>query len=135
MKNRISLSLSRLLLLIRIDAQRVFERIKYRESEYMHTFSLKRTRDHFDNIFKNRYEELSINELRECSEEVIAGLDEFYTSVDDMCWYLNNTEDMPGTINDTVESFIRNIEDSHQKLQLYISAEFELQSEEESRIE
>jgi hypothetical protein len=122
---RISEDRTRLLLLLRLDAQRLFERIKYREVEYMRIFSMKRTREHFKDVFRNRYESCVIAELRECGEEVIVGLDQFYYKVDELRWYLNTTEDMPGTVEDTVSHFIRDLEDRHETLQLYISAELE----------
>lgn len=121
--NRPNEEVQRLLTLLRIDAQRVFERVKYREPEYMQTFSMKRTREHFKDIFKNRYEDVKIIELKLCSEEVIVGLDQFFTKMDDMRWYLNHTEDMPGTVEVNVSQYITELESAHEMLQLYINAE------------
>lgn len=122
------------LTLLRLDAQRLYERIRYRELEYMQVFSMKRTREHFKDIFKNRYDSLSINELKLCGEEVIVGLDQFYTRVDELRWYLSHTEDMPGTVEDNVHFAIKEITECYDLLQLYISAELGL-SEDEQREE
>ncbi len=114
-----------MLTILRVDAQRLYERIKYREAEYMHFFSAKRTRDHFPNIFKNKYRTVSIDDLKLCGEEVIIGLDQFYTKADEMEWYLMVTEDMPGTVQERVRHMIREIDEAYDILQLYINAELE----------
>jgi len=114
-----------MLTILRIDAQRLYERIKYREPEYMHHFSAKRTRDHFPAIFKNKYRSVSIDDLKLCGEEVIIGLDQFYTTADEMEWYLMVTEDMPGTVQERVYHMIREIDEAYNILQLYINAELD----------
>lgn len=118
-----------MLMLLKLDALRLFERIKYRAPEYMYDFSLKRTRDHFPEVFKNRYDEVTINELMLCGQEVIAGLDQFYTKVDEMRWYLNHTQDMPNRVEDKLHSHIRELEKLFQTLNLYIDAEMGLLQE------
>ncbi len=114
-----------MLTILRIDAQRLYERIKYREPEYMHHFSAKRTRDHFPAIFKNKYRSVTIDDLKLCGEEVIIGLDQFYTSADEMEWYLMVTEDMPGTVQERVAHMVREIDEAYDILQLYINAELD----------
>jgi uncharacterized coiled-coil DUF342 family protein len=129
MKIKISESTQRMLMLLKLDAQRVFERIKYRAPEYMYEFSLKRSRDHFPEVFKNRYETTSIKELMLCGQEVLAGLDQFYTKVDEMRWYLNHTQDMPNRVEDKIGSHIRELEKLFSTLNLYIDVEMGLISE------
>ncbi len=114
-----------MLTILRVDAQRLYERIKYRAPEYMHYFSAKRTRDHFPNIFKNKYKTVSIDDLKLCGEEVIIGLDQFFTSCDEMEWYLMVTEDMPGTVQERVAHMIKEIDEAYDILQLYINAELD----------
>ena len=114
-----------MLTILRVDAQRLYERIKYREPEYMHYFSAKRTRDHFPNIFKNKYRSVTIDDLKLCGEEVIIGLDQFYTAADEMEWYLMVTEDMPGTVQERVTHMIKEIDEAYDILQLYINAELD----------
>ncbi len=117
-------------MLLKLDALRLFERIKYRAPEYMYDFSLKRTRDHFPEIFKNRYDNVTIEELMLCGQEVIAGLDLFYTKVDEMRWYLNHTQDMPNRVEDKLHHHIRELEKHFETLNLYIDAEMGLLKEE-----
>ena len=126
MKIKVSEETQRMLMLLKLDAQRVFERIKYRAPEYMYEFSLKRTRDHFPAVFKNRYDETKIAELLLCGPEVIAGLDQFYTKVDEIRWYLNHTQDMPNRVEDKLHSQIRELEKLFETLNLYIDVEMGL---------
>lgn len=135
MKVRISEDAQRMLMLLKLDARRLFERIKYRAPEYMYDFSLKRSRDHFPEIFSNRYDSVTMKELLLCGQEVLAGLDQFYTKVDEMRWYLNHTQDMPNRVEDKVHSHIRELEKFYETLNLYIDVEMGLIAESTPQIE
>lgn len=138
MKIKISPESQRMLLLLKLDAQRLFERIKFRSPEYMYEFSLKRTRDHFPAVFNNRYDQTSITELMRCGEEVIVGLDQFYTKVDELRWYLNHTQDMPSKVEYKVLSEVRELEKLFETLNLLIDVEIgiikESNQNEESKV-
>lgn len=112
-----------LLILLKLDALRLFERIKYRAPEYLNIFSNRRTREHFPEIFKNRYDGIGLSDLKRCSEDVIIGLDQFYTQVDELRWYLGQTQDMPAAVSDKVYATIHDLEHAHDTLALYIDAE------------
>jgi hypothetical protein len=129
MKIKISEDSQRILMIMKLDAKRLFERVKYRAPEYMSEFSLKRTRDHFREIFKNRYDETTVRELMLCGPEVIVGLDQFYTKIDEMRWYLNHTQDMPNRVDDKIHTHIRELESFYETLNLYIDVEMGLLSE------
>ena len=135
MKIKISENSQRMLMLLKLDARRLFERIKYRAVEYMYDFSLKRSRDHFPEIFTNRYDSVSIKELMLCGPEVIAGLDQYYSKVDEMRWYLNHTQDMPNRVEDKIQSNIRELERLYETLNLYIDVERGLIVEQQSNHE
>lgn len=126
MKPKVGEETQRMLMLLKLDAKRLFERVKYRAPEYMYEFSLKRTRDHIPAVFDNRYEKTTIKELLLCSQEVIAGLDLFYTKADEMRWYLNHTQDMPNRVEDKLHSHIRELEKHFETLNLYIDVEMGL---------
>lgn len=102
MKSKNTEATQRILLLLKIDANNLFNRIKERKSEYLEIFALRRTREHFPMIFKNRYDGTSIMDLSHCSTEVITTLDQYYTLVEEMSWYLFQTEDMPNTVEDFI---------------------------------
>lgn len=129
MKIKISEETQRMLMLLKLDAKRLFERIKYRSPEYMYEFSLKRSRDHFPAVFNNRYESSTIRDLMLCGQEVIVGLDQFYSLVDEMRWYLNHTQDMPNRMEDKVHSYARELEKLFETLNLYIDVEMGLLKE------
>jgi hypothetical protein len=135
MKSRNSEYTQRILMLLKIDANNVFERIKTRKSEYLEIFALRRTREHFPLIFNNRYEETSLEHLAFCSTELITTLDQFYTPVEEMKWYLFKTEDMPNTVEDFINRKIIRMEKLLATLNLYLDAELGIQSEEVSIVE
>jgi hypothetical protein len=132
MKIKTSEQSERILMLLKLDAQRLFERIKYRAPEYVSEFSLKRTRDHFPAIFKNRYDDTQIRELMICGPEVIVGLDHFYSKVDEMRWYVNHTQDMPSKVEDKIYSHIRELEVFYNTLNLYIDVEMGISIEQKN---
>jgi hypothetical protein len=131
MKIKISEDTQRMLMLLKLDARRLFERIKYRAPEYMYDFSLKRSRDHFPEIFTNRYDTVEIVDLMLCGQEVIVGLDQFYSKVDEMRWYLNHTQDMPNRVEDKIHGHIRELERFYETLNLYIDVEMGLITEQQ----
>lgn len=90
------------LLLIKLDAESLFNRIKYRQKEYIHTMAIKRTREHFKDVFKSRYNDLGFHDLKHFSPEIILEMDCFYNEIDNLRWYMMHTEDMPATIEDYV---------------------------------
>jgi Mg2+ and Co2+ transporter CorA len=129
MKKKISEESQRTLMLLKLDAKRVFERIKFRAPEYLGEFSLKRTREHFKDIFKNRYDETSIKELIFCGQEVIVALDHFYSKIDEIRWYLNHTQDMPNRVDDKIHSHIKELQSLYETLNLYIDVELGIAKE------
>ncbi len=91
-----------LLLLIKLDAQNLLERLEVRQKEFIEIFAAKRDRSHFKHVFFNRYQALPLSELKLCPEEVIILADAYYKKVSDLQWYLEHTQDMPAAIEDHV---------------------------------
>ena len=118
----------RILLLLKNDANNLFNRIHERKSEYLEIFALRRTREHFPMIFKNRYEATSLEELSYCSSELITILDQFYKQIEEVSWYLYQTEDMPNTVEDFIDRKIRKMESLLGILNLYLDAELGTES-------
>ena len=108
------------MLLLKLDSTRLMGRIKDRAPEYMQIFSAQRMRDHFDEIFKTKYSDIPLSDLKCCGEEVLKGLDRFYGQVDDLRWYLCCTQEMPATVEENLMQRVREIEQSYQSLQLHI---------------
>ncbi len=130
MKNKNSDTAQRFLILLKIDSENLFNRIKERESIYMQHFSSKRDRSIFKEIFKNRYQDASMGDLANLPIEIIELADNFYSKVDELYWYLNHTEDMPNTIEDEVFRHIAGLGKKFNMLSLYISAELSGESPE-----
>jgi hypothetical protein len=135
MKSRNDEMTQRVLMLLKIDANNLFNRIKSRKSEYLEIFALRRTREHFPMIFNNRYENTSLENLVSCSTELITTLDQFYTPVEEMKWYLFKTEDMPNTVEDFIDRKIRKMERLLATLNLYLDAELGIQNDEPASID
>jgi hypothetical protein len=132
MKSKNDESTQRVLVLLKIDANNLFNRIKDRKSEYLEIFALRRTREHFPMIFNNRYSGTSIMDLSHCSTDLIATLDQYYTQCDDMSWYLFQTEDMPNTVEDYISRKIKKMERLLGTLNLFLDAELGIETENNS---
>lgn len=129
MKSKNDEATQRVLVLLKIDANNLFKRIKERKSEYLEIFALRRTREHFPMIFTNRYAGTSIMDLSHCSTELITTLDQYYTQCEEMSWYLFQTEDMPNTVEDFITRKIRKMEKLLATLNLFLDAELGIESE------
>lgn len=119
----------RVLLLLKIDAKNLYDRITRRKQEYLTAFSLKRTREHFKDVFENRYKSLPIDDLKLCSVDVITALDNYYTKIETFYWYLKHTEDMPAMVEDKIHRFVKEIKHEYEVLFLYIDAELTVTEE------
>ena len=119
----------RYLLLFKLDAQNLLQRVKSRRKEFVEVFAMRRTRDHFPWVFSSRYERATIKDLAHCSSETIAALAQFYSLVDEMKWYLFQTEDMPSTVEETIFRLTKRLDKLHSTLALYLDAELSLDEE------
>lgn len=128
MKSKNTEATQRVLVLLKIDANNLFDRIKNRKSEYLEIFALRRTREHFPVIFKNRYSGTTIMDLAHCSTELITILDQFYTLVDEMSWYLFQTEDMPNSVEDYINRKIARMGRLLSTLNLFLDAELGIEN-------
>ena len=124
----------KILLLLKLDSNNLFKRIKERKTEYLEVFALRRTREHFPSIFRNKYHDFNVTQLSRCGLELILILDEFYNLADDLNWYLYCTEDMPNTVEDFIERKIRRMEKLLNNLNLYLDAELGSASEENNEM-
>ena len=113
----------RYLVLIKIDATNLYNRIQNRREDYLEGFSLKRDRAIFHPIFKCRYNASTFSDLSHLPVEVIEVGNDFFTCCDNLYWYLMNTQDMPNTIEDEIIRYLHLIERKFENLCLYIDAE------------
>lgn len=123
MKTRNDELSQRYLVLVKIDATNLFKRVQERQTEYLNAFSLKRNRDIFINIFKCRYNHANFYDLSHLPIEIIEIANDFYSCMDELFWYLMNTQDMPNTIEDELIRYTHMLERKYEGLCLYIDAE------------
>jgi len=113
----------RISLLLKLDSEHLLERIKERKAEYLDLFSLKRTREHFKEIFYSRYRGVGLEELALLGQETIVAIDDFYRLIEKLEWYFKVTEDQIHTAEDHLIRQIKLIEKAFQVLSLYLDAE------------
>jgi len=113
----------RYILLFKLDAYNLYQRIFDRQEDYVEAFSLKRNRAVFKDVFDNRYKKASIKDLSYCTAEVIEALNSFYILVDEMYWYLKHTQDMPNMISDEIVRFCNRLRIKYETLALFVDAE------------
>ena len=107
----------------------LFSRILYRKPEYITIFALKRTREHFEDIFKNRYRDVTMDEISNCSIDTIQALNNFYEETESIRWYLVTTEDMPNGVSDELDRRFITLETLHNTLIIHIDAELGIESD------
>ncbi len=113
----------RILLTFKLDIDRIFNKLTRDLDEIIHIFALKRTREHFNSVFQNKYSDATVAELKYCEEEVIIGIHQFYDKIDDLKWYLDYTEDMPGSVELTMKRYINELRPLYEMVTLYITAQ------------
>lgn len=106
-----------------MDAKNLFERLIRRKKESIIEFSLKRTREHFGALFFTRYPDANLNDLKLLSPELLTAIDQFYNKVDELKWYLDHTQDMTNTVEDSYDIYLKGIKKSYQTMELYLNAE------------
>lgn len=114
---------NRILYIILCDARNLISRISGRRDEYISIFALKRTREHFEAIFKNKYDQITPELLTLCPEEVIEVYFRFHNQVERLKWYLIYTDDMPNSIDESISREIHSAEVIHKELVRLIEKE------------
>ena len=122
------------LTILKVDSMRLYERIVNRRKEYMLTFAVKRTREHFKDVFKSTYDTITFSEMKLVSPELIGCLDSYYSRVNDLKWYLNSTEDMPATVEDKTGKDIKEIKETYDTLVLYLEAELDVSNKQSEEV-
>lgn len=114
-----------LLYLIKIDAELLMKKIIDRREEYLMILSLKRTRDHFSDIFYTKFHGLSLGELKDYSQKFNTALFDFHEQANELKWYLMHSEDQPSAMNNTVSLLLKKLNKSYGTLNFHLSSESE----------
>lgn len=129
MKNSEEIIAEKYLMMFKADAMNLFSRILYRKPEYITIFALKRTREHFEDVFRNRYRDVTMQEIAHCNKETIEALNIFYEETESIRWYLSTTEDMPNRVSDELDRKFVNLETFHNNLIIQIDSELGIESD------
>lgn len=101
------------LYVILCDARSLMKRISARKSDYISIFALKRTREHFEHIFRSKYDLTTPDLLSYCPGEVIELYFRFHDHVEQLKWYLVHTDDMPNAVDEKITRDIHHIEETY----------------------
>ena len=101
---------NQVLYVILCDARSLMKRIASRKSDYISIFALKRTREHFEHIFRSKYDLTTPELLSFCPQEVIELYFRFHDHVESLKWYLIHTDDMPNAVDEKITRDIHTIE-------------------------
>jgi hypothetical protein len=125
----------RYLILFKLDAEALYDRVVRRKREYLEIFALKRKRDHFDVVFYSKYWHSTFSDLVHCSEEAISTMDKFYRGIEELKWYLDHTDDMPNTIDDELDRRFKKIKETYEMLSLYLDADLGVEHDQSQKFE
>jgi len=130
-KNRDS-QVSKVLLMLKLNANRVFQRIELRMPEYLDDFAMKRTRQHFPEVFAHKFDGVQLETLAKAEAETIVAMESYFGKVDDLKWYMDHTEEMPNLVQDRLHRNIKEISRLLETLNLYLDAELGIAAEDET---
>ncbi len=127
--------ISKILLMLKLNANRVYVRVEQRMPEYLDDLSMKRTRKYFPEVFVHKFDGVQLESLAKAETETIMALESFFNKVDDLKWYMNHTEEMPATVEDRLKQEVKKLSQLLETLNLFLDAELGLAEEEESLAE
>ena len=99
--------------LILQDLQELVKRLNSRMEDALRMFAQKRSRNHFEHIFFNRYKDFSLNVLEDLDSDVYPRVVSIYEEIDELLWYLQSTEDMPSLVKTKVDSYIKSMNSNY----------------------
>jgi len=114
---------SKILLLLKLNANRVFDRIQLRMPEYLDDFAMKRTRKFFPEVFNHKFDGIQLETLAKAETETLIALENYFNKVDDVKWYMDHTEDMPNSVHDKLKHHLKDLSKLLETLNLYLDAE------------
>lgn len=115
----------RILTILKLDTKGLYERLTLYFPEYINILAAKRSREHFKDIVRSKYDTIRFEDLKNCGQELLIELDCFYKKVFEIKWYLFNTEDMPNRMEDKLKYDFKELERAYNSLELYLNVEFD----------
>ena len=117
--------------MLKLNANRVFERVKLRMPEYLDDFTMKRTRKHFPEVFQHKFDGVQLETLAKAETETIIALESYFNKIDDLKWYMDHTDEMPNTVEDRLQHELKELSKLLETLNLYLDAELGIAEENE----
>jgi len=112
--------------LLQLETKRIYERLKEKKEEFVLLYSLKRTRRPFEILFESKLKNLNLSFFENFSEEICLAYFQFFSSIEELEWYLLFTEDLPLSLEQHVEKLLKTCKCYYDVLQLYLRAELEV---------
>lgn len=107
----------RILYAILCDTKSLSKRVIARKDDYISIFAMKRTREHFERIFRSKFDQTTVELLSHCPENIIELFYRFHDHCEQLKWYLIYTEDMPNAIDEGITRDIHLIETVYAELE------------------
>lgn len=108
--------------LLSLDAARVMARLAKRQGEVVRLFSRLRDRAPLLHMVASRFDSATFADLSALEPQEQVAAHAFHDLLDELRWYLTYTEDMPLTVQATLDQFARQLDDAHRALRTAIGA-------------
>lgn len=102
--------------MVKEDIQELMRRLNVRMEGALRIFGQKRNREHFKEVFFNRFKSFSPQVLADIDEEIYPFVVSYYESVDDLYWYFMSTEDMPSLVETNVVATMKKLNGKYGEL-------------------
>ena len=102
--------------LIALDAQNVIRRLRARSEEMVSLFSRLRDRGPMLQTAHTWFGTITFTELSLLEPVEQKAVNAFYEALDELRWYLQYTEDMPGTVQTRITQLVRALDEQHHAL-------------------
>ncbi len=102
--------------LLALDAERVMARLSKRQGEVVKLFSRLRDREPLLAMVDSWFGSATFTELATLEPFEQAAAHAFHDVLDELRWYLTYTEDMPLTVQSTLDQFARRLDEAHRAL-------------------
>ncbi len=106
--------------LLALDAARVMARLEKRQGEVVTLFSRLRDREPLLAMVHSWFGTATFAELATLEPFEQAAAHAFHDLLDELRWYLTYTEDMPLTVQSTLDQLVRRLEEAHRVLVTHI---------------
>ena len=117
--------------LVQQDLQEVIRRLNSRMEEALRIFSQKRSREHFKDLFFNRYKIFSVSVLSDLNADTYSMIVSIYEEIDSLYWYLMSTEDMPSQVETNVLLYIKKMNSNYAEIADYFINDISLENDRE----